>query len=221
METQSFAEQTTNLGSRLREERIAGEISIERAAAQLGVPPETITSMESGETAPSLPELELLAYLYRVPLMKILGAASDFEQPVRIKEDKKNAFILLRTRIIGATLKQARMEGGITLEVLSEELDIPQNTLEEYEAGTLPIPQPMLSALCTALGIDLGSLLSPITPKNKSKAAEAKLAELDTELNEFVSNPANLPYLQLAKKLSTFDAAKLREIAENLLEITY
>jgi hypothetical protein len=51
--------------------------------------------------------------------------------------------------------------------------------------------------------------------------SEVSSTGLDAQLNEFVANPANLPYIYLAKKLSTLDAAKLREIAENLLEITY
>jgi len=221
METQTLSEQAVILGSRLREEREANEITIEKAAAQIGVSPEMIESIENGETAPSLPELELLAYLYRVHLDKLLGAADALETPVRIKEKKKNAFILLRTRIIAATLKQARLEGGNSLEDLSAQLDIPLNTLEEYEAGTLPIPQPVLKALCAALGIELDALVSPLTPKHKPVGVEPPQSALDAELSEFVANPANLPYVQLAKKLSSFDAARLREIAENLLEITY
>lgn len=221
METRSLAEQAVVLGNRLREERETSEISIARAAAQLGVSPEMIESMESGETAPSLPELELLANLYRVPLAKLLGTEKDIETPVRLREDKKPAFILLRTRIIGTTLKQARLAEEISLENLAKDLDIAQNTLNEYESGTLPIPQPVLNTLCAALRIEMDKLLSPLTAKPKPVSAESKLSELDAELSDFVTNPANLPYLKLAKKLSETDATKLREIAENLLEITY
>lgn len=221
MENQPLAEQSVILGIRLREERAASDITLDQAAAQIGVSPEMIESLENGETAPSLPELELLAYLYRVPLKKLLGAADITEAPVRIKENKKNAFLLLRTRIIASTLKQARLAANIALEELSPRLDIPLNTLEEYEAGTLPIPQPLLAELCVVLGVEMESLISPLTPKTKPTDSEVSPTGLDAQLNEFVANPANLPYIYLAKKLSTLDAAKLREIAENLLEITY
>jgi hypothetical protein len=71
------------------------------------------------------------------------------------------------------------------------------------------------------LGVELDSLISPLTPKTRMTDSEVSSTGLDAQLNEFVANPANLPYIYLAKKLSTLDAAKLREIAENLLEITY
>lgn len=221
MEKQPLSEQASILGIRLREERESSGIDMDKAADQIGVSPKMIESIENGEIAPSLPELELLAYLYRVPLKKLLGATDVVNAPVRIKEDKKNAFILLRTRIIAATLKQARLEKGISLEDLSSQLSLALNTLEEYEAGTLPIPQPELAALCASLSIDLDALVSPLTPKDKPLEIESSTAELDSELKDFVANPANLPYLNLAKKLSALDAARLREIAENLLEITY
>jgi transcriptional regulator with XRE-family HTH domain len=206
---------------RLQEERTASDITLVQAAAQIGVSSEMIESIEKGETAPSLPELELLAYLYRVPLTKLLGAPEVSEAPVRIKEDKKNAFLHLRTRIIASTLKQARLSANLSLDDLSTKLGIPLNTLEEYEAGTLPIPQPLLSVICSALGVDMDSLISPLSPKIKPSDREVSSTILDEQLNEFVTNPVNLPYIYLAKKLSTLDAAKLREIAENLLEITY
>lgn len=221
MENQPHAEQSVILGVRLREERAANEITLDQAAAQIGVSPEMIESIEKGESAPSLPELELLAYLYRVPLNKLLGSADSEDTPVRIKEDKKNAFLLLRTRIIASTLKQARIAANIPVEELSTKLAMPVNTLEEYEAGTLPIPQPLLHELCTLVGVEMDSLISPLSPKTKPAEIETASTGLDAQLNEFVTNPANLPYIYLAKKLSTLDAAKLREIAENLLEITY
>lgn len=221
MENHLLAEQSASLGMRLHDERAASDITLDQAAAQIGVSPEMIESLEKGETAPSLPELELLAYLYRVPLKKLLGSAEVSEAPVRIKEDKKNAFLLLRTRIIASTLKQARLAAGISFDDLSTRLEIPPSTLEEYEAGTLPIPQPLLNKLCAEVSLDMDSLISPLTPKTKTSESEAASTGLDAQLNEFVTNPANLPYIYLAKKLSTLNAAKLREIAENLLEITY
>lgn len=220
METRSTSEQAVRLGNRLREEREMSEISIARAAAQLGVPVEMIESMEKGETAPSLPELELLANLYRVPLMKLINT-EEGEAQLRVHEDKRPAFILLRTRLIGAMLKQARLDKEISQEDLAKQCEIPQNTLEEYETGTLPIPQPVLVTLCDKLNLEMASLLSPITPKPVLPTEPTSSPNLPPELKEFVDNPSNLPYLNLAKTFSEMDAAKLRALAENLLEITY
>jgi len=221
MDIHDFSTKAAELGAKLREERELSEISIARAAAQLGVSPEMIDSMEKGENAPSLPELELLANLYRVRLQKLLGLVEDEEPVVRLPQEKRPAFIVIRTRIIAATLKQARLDAAIPLDDMALKLDVPVSTLEEYESGTLPIPQPELEKICNALEINPESLLSPLTPKRRNETIETATAVLPSGLSEFVSNPANLPYLQLAKKLSGMEADRLREIAESLLEITY
>ncbi len=221
MDIDDFSTKAVELGAKLREERELSEISIARAAAQLGVSPEMITSMENGENAPSLPELELLANLFRVPLQKLLGLVEEKEPAVRLAQEKRPAFILLRTRIIAATLKQARINAPLTIEEMAQRINFPVSTLEEFESGTLPIPQPVLEKACGELGISIDTLLSPLTPKPRTEVAETTPTSLPSELNEFVSNPANLPYLNLAKKLSGMEAARLREIAESLLEITY
>lgn len=220
METRSITEQVVKLGNRLREERELSEISIARAAAQLGIPTEMIESMEQGKSAPSLPELELLANLYRVPLMKLINT-EDSEAQIRVHEDKRPAFILLRTRLIGAMLKQARLDKELSREDLAKQCDIPLSTLEEYETGTLPIPQPVLVTLCDELNLEITSLLSPLTPKPVQPTEQSFSSNLPPELKEFINNPSNLPYLQLAKTFSEMDATKLRALAENLLEITY
>ncbi|HOW91173.1 MAG TPA: helix-turn-helix transcriptional regulator [Anaerolineaceae bacterium] len=221
MDINEFSTKAAELGAKLRVERELSEISDARAAAQLGVSPEMIESMENGENAPSLPELELLANLYRVRLHKLLGLMEDEEPVFRLPQEKRPAFIVIRTRIIAATLKQARLDSAIPLDDMALKLDVPVSTLEEYESGTLPIPQPMLEKICESLEINPDSLLSPLTPKQRNVAIETETSILPSELNEFVSNPANLPYIHLAKKLSGMEADRLREIAESLLEITY
>ena len=44
--------------------------------------------------------------------------------------------------------------------------------------------------------------------------------ELPAELQAFVSQPVNRPYLELAIKLSSMSSDKLRSVAEGLLDIT-
>jgi transcriptional regulator with XRE-family HTH domain len=46
------------------------------------------------------------------------------------------------------------------------------------------------------------------------------LPGLSDELRDFINKPSNLPFLELAMKLSHMDAKKLRDIAESILEIT-
>jgi len=225
MDLHSLTEQSVILGTRLLQERELSEKTIARAAAQLGVSSNTIKSFESGKTAPGLPQLELLALLYRTPLPKLLGSVDDSDPEVKFDQEKVPAFVTLRTRIIAATIKQARLHQKLSLKKAAESVGITVGAIKKYESGTLPVPEPVLENLCLSLGINIESLVSPLTPKTEYASSvafnEPNPSLLPPEISEFVSNPANLPYLELAKKLSTLDAAKLRTIAEDLLEITF
>jgi predicted NodU family carbamoyl transferase len=48
-----------------------------------------------------------------------------------------------------------------------------------------------------------------------------QIASLPEEIQQFISQPVNRPYMELAMKLSKLSADKLRAVAEGLLEITY
>jgi transcriptional regulator with XRE-family HTH domain len=224
MDPQSLTEQSVILGTRLLQERELSEKTIARAAAQLGVTSNTIKSFENGKTAPGLPQLELLALLYRTPLPKLLWGVDESAPEVKLDQEKAPAFVALRTRIIAATIKQARLHQKLSLKKAAERVGITVGAIKKYESATLPIPEPILENLCLSLGIKIESLVSQLTPKTESATGaafnEPNPSLLPPEIGEFVSNPANLPYLELAKKLSTLDAAKLRTIAEDLLEIT-
>lgn len=225
MDPQSLAEQSMMLGTRLLKERELSEKNIDRAAAQLGVTEETIKEFENGKTAPGLPQLELLALLYRTPLPKLLRDMDHSDAEVKLDQEKAPAFIALRTRIIAATIKQARLHQKLSLKEIADNVGISVGAIKKYESGTLPVPQPILENLCRNLGINIESLISPLTPKTEYASPvtfdESTPSLLPPEISEFVSNPANLPYLELARKLSSLDAAKLRNIAEDLLEITF
>jgi hypothetical protein len=45
--------------------------------------------------------------------------------------------------------------------------------------------------------------------------------KLPADLRAFASQPVNIPYLELARKLSTLSTDRLRSVAEGLLDITF
>jgi hypothetical protein len=45
--------------------------------------------------------------------------------------------------------------------------------------------------------------------------------KLPPDLRGFASQPVNIPYLELARKLSGMSKDKLRSVAEGLLDITF
>lgn len=67
---------TRKLGVLILDARLATRRSVKECAEALGVSPETFTSYENGETAPSLPQLEALAYFLDLPLEHFWGNES-------------------------------------------------------------------------------------------------------------------------------------------------
>ena len=58
-------------------------------------------------------------------------------------------------------------------------------------------------------------------PADVPSAGREDFLELPLELQEFVCQPVNLPYLELALTLSDLSAKKLRSVAEGILDITF
>lgn len=213
------------LGNRLLEERVSSEKTLARSAEQLGVTAKAIKSFESGRSSPSLPQIELLAALYRIPIEHVLGEGSELPKRPTLAAEKTNDFLEIRNRIIAATIKQQRLSQKKSIKKLAAAVGISAGLLSKFESAGTAIPQPVLRALCSQLEITQDTLLSPLTKKAEKVRTvvleDSDATSLPDELKEFVLNPINLPYLELAKRLSAMDAAKLRAIAENLLEITY
>ena len=213
------------LGEKLAAERESSEISVARAARQIGATSTAIRNIESGRAAPSLPQLELLSALYRVPISRFLYEENDPQPRNPIEPDKFVAFIDLRNRIIAATLRQSRQKQELSMKKLAELSGMSVSTVRKYESGSLPVPASALASLCANLGLEFESLLSPLNSIPSQPADETPATDeggetmLPDELREFVANPINQPYLILARRLSEIDARKLRSIAEDLLEI--
>jgi len=184
-----------------------------------------VKNYESGQSTPSLPQLEVLSELYRIPIENLLSGNPDLLKKTILPREKVNNFLEIRNRVIAATLKQQRLAQNWTIKKLAAAVGISAAILPRYESGETAIPAPILEHLCSQLGIPLKSLYSSITLQNSEPPPIASpsqdSSQLPEEVQSFIQNPANLPYLELAKRLSGMDATKLRAIAENLLEITF
>jgi transcriptional regulator with XRE-family HTH domain len=153
--------------------------------------------------------------------------AGDLQELLANKPDQSAVqhYAGLRDRMIALILRKTRLEQNLTNDEISTRCSLEPNELDQYESGNKPIPLPILELLCSEYQIPMLSLVPqkqeettvPIENDSSSEFQES----LPDGLSDFVNNPANLPYLELARKLSDLDAAKLRSIAEGLLEITY
>lgn len=131
--------------------------------------------------------------------------------------------ISLRHRIIGALLRQERTNANISLRLISNETGISQARLKAYELGIRPIPLPELEQILTVVGSRIETFFDqsgPIGEWMSSQAAMQKFLDLPKDLQDFVCQPVNRPYLELSMKLSSMSKDKLRSVAEGLLDIT-
>lgn len=210
------------LGLMIRDARLASGRSRKALAETLGISSSQLGAYESGDKSPSLPELEAIAFVFRLPLEHF------WSDDVLSEDDKKEEvdikrLIQLRQRVIGVKLRHYRESAGMSLAEVAREVGIPASRLRAYELAERPVPLPELETLAAALGVPLREFMDTEGPIGEWIVQQRQIAdflELPPELREFVSKPVNRPYLELAQRLSEMSVEKLRAVAEGLLEIT-
>jgi transcriptional regulator with XRE-family HTH domain len=211
------------LGLLIRDARLASRKSIPECASAINITPGIFRAYEEGRKSPSLPEVEALAYYFQMPIQRFWSkeAISD-DQPLTDSINLET-LIPLRQRIIGALLRQKRMEASLSLHSLAEETGISQSKLNAYELGQKPIPLPELESCLAVLGGRIENLFDqngPIGLWMSQQQAIHEFLKLPRDLQAFVCLPVNRPYLDLARNMSDISTEKMRSIAEGLLEIT-
>jgi transcriptional regulator with XRE-family HTH domain len=211
------------LGILIRDARLASRRSTKECAAAINVSNGIFKAYEEGRRAPSLPELETLVYYLELPINHFWKNETLSDAPARVADLNLPRLTGLRHRIIGALLRQARMNASLSLKSVAEQTGISTSRLKRYELGERPIPLPELEAILKALGGRIEMFFDQGGPvgqwMNQQKAIQQFL-DMPVELQNFVCQPINRPYLDLARKLSEMPTDKLRSVAEDLLDIT-
>ena len=212
------------LGVLIRDTRLAGRMTILECARITGVTAGIFRAWEEGRRSPSLPELEVLSYALHLPLHRFWSKDATSDDAPLTKAMNLPAFVGIRQRLIGALLRQMREKASISLRALSELSGISTARLKAYELGERPILLPELEGLTALLGGQVELLFDqtgPIGLWMVQQKAIQEFLKLPPEMQNFVSNLVNLPYLELAMKLSGMSTNKLRSVAEDLLDITF
>jgi transcriptional regulator with XRE-family HTH domain len=211
------------LGVLIRDARLSAGKRIDEGAAAIGVSEGTFQSYEMGESSPSLPELELLAYFLNTPLEHFWGSQSISTGSLSARQIDLEQLMGIRQRMIGARLRKSRIETDLSLDELAELTAIPAKQLEGYEYGLSPVPLPNLEMLTEILNIPIKECFDKQGPVGQWANQQRLIQDfliLTPELQDFISRPVNRPYLELAQRLSEMSVDKLRAVAEGLLEIT-
>ena len=215
---------TKKLGVLLRDARLASRKTLQECAEAIGVTKGVFKSYEEGRRSPSLPELEVLVYFLRLPINHFWGneAISDDASPTAPLDLPR--LLLLRQRMIGALLRQQREKANMSLRAVAQETGISSSRLKSFELGERPIPVPNLEVLFSALGSRVEELFDHSGPVGQwmiEQKAIQDFLKLPADLRAFASQPVNIPYLELARKLSSMSTDRLRSVAEDLLDITF
>lgn len=193
----------------------------EACAETLGLSLETYLQAESGDYPITLPQLEALSIFLKVPMGYFWGSE---ELPTDTAVDYHD-MIALRNRVIGVLLNQLRLRARRSRKETAEQIDVDEATIEAYELGTTAVPYLHLEQLARYLDGSLSMFMEDIHgPLARHETRYQLLKQFDRmtpELRAFITNPVNASYMETARKISLMDVARLRQIAEDLLEITY
>jgi transcriptional regulator with XRE-family HTH domain len=215
---------TRKLGVLIRDARVAARKTLTECATAIGTTGGILRAWEEGRRAPSLPELEVLAYYLDLPIRHFWSKEAVSDDAPRTATLDLPALVAVRQRMTGALLRQEREKASISVKALGEQTGISASRIRAYEMGEHPIPMPVLEGLVAALGGQVEDMFDQTGPigqwMNQQKAIQDFL-QLPPDLRDFVCRPVNLPYLQLALKLSGLSTEKLRGVAEDLLDITF
>jgi len=211
-------------GVKIRHARTRAGLSQKDVGQALGVSPDLISDMEFGRRDVSLPQIEVMALLFNVPVIYFWSEEGIEEPDLSFKAQEALA---LRQRIIGVLLRQARAEAGRSQEDLAKLLNVPTSRISAYEFGKTDIPLHELEVLSEYLNVSLTYFMDqgikPHGANGQVTSLEeiANYSQLPPEVRDFLVNPANLLYINIAMKLSKVSAGTLRGLAEGLLEVTY
>ena len=221
---ENLKQKSIMMGKLIHDARRKTNRKADDCAQAIGVSTEQFKAYERGEKPISLPELEAVAYFLDVPIehfwARETAALGDNYRVISNLEK----LIPLRNRMIGAMLRQARLEAGLSLEALAIHTEIDTERLEAFELGEESIPVPELEALSGLLQRSIREFQDqhgPVGVWNAQQRALHNFLTLPLDLQLFIAKPVNRPYLDLAVRLSDMSVEKLRAVAEGLLEITY
>lgn len=211
---------TKMLGAILREVRLEAGESIRASAQLIGVSPSTFSSYEHGRKGIPLPELEVFAYANDIPIDVFwTGEIDDVTQDPAFNADRS---ISIRKRLIGVQLRMLRQEADFSIKDFAKRIGFPPSRVSAYERGERPVPLPELEIMAEALGKPIEDFVEsegPIGAWIESRRAYESISKLPLDVQKFVADRENLPYISVAMALSSVSADRLRELSNSLRDL--
>ena len=213
------------LAKNLEKAREASGKSLKDISDLLGIPSSRLKNYEKGKYIPSLPELESISYIYRIPVFRLAGIEPNANFNLAPNADQLQQLIEIRQEIISTRLLLAREEKDISIKDLAKQTGVTPGRIKRFETGS---SQPQIDELINisrALAIDFSEFVdddSPIGNWQEEQVIFDHIRKLPKDLLEFIADPQNRPHLEVAKNLSKIgvaDLEQLRDALGNLLSV--
>jgi transcriptional regulator with XRE-family HTH domain len=223
------ASRTINIRNRIigilvKRARLQAGKSQQECAEALKCSPFMFSQYEQGLRGLALPQLEVLAYMLDVPLDSLWNedyTQPEEEEPAALPVDQ---LMLIRRKELAIRFRQCRQVAGMTQAGMGQLLGRSAYIISQYEHGRRDIPlaemEVMLEQCHGSITDFLDTDTIPLGQADQARQTLMMLNELPPDVREFVLKPTNGLYLRIAILLSTLKADSLRQIAENLLDIT-
>ena len=214
---------TKKLGVLIRDARLFARRTPQETAEAMGISRGILKAYEEGRRAPSLPELEVLVYYLKLPISHFWGREAISDDGPSTAALDLSRLMPVRQRLIGALLRQERNRANMSVKDVADATGVSSARLKAYELGERPIPLPELEIILDIYGTRVEEFFDKSGPVGKwmtDQKSVNRFLELPEELQNFVCQAVNLPYLELAMKLSDMSKERLRSVAEGLLDIT-
>jgi len=189
----------------------------------LGIPTSRLKNYEAGKYIPSLPEIEALSFVYRIPVLAFFQEDTVRKLIHTPENNQLQKLIEIRHRIISTRIHLARENAEISLKQLSQITSIPTSRIKRYEKGTTPIALDDLKKITKALNLTLDSLFdhkSPLGNWQDTQSENLAFEYLPEEIKEFIVDSDNLRYLYTAQDLSKIGIERLDNLSNSLAELT-
>lgn len=141
---------------RIKHIRLLKQRSINDCAIFLNISEEQYLKFEEGITPLTLPDIELLAIYFRIPLQTFFN-----NEPIKdysiflLSNEIHPKFIKLRHKMIHAKYAIAKEKRGLTIDDIHQATQIPMEVLHAYDKGDSSIPFDHLLLMSDALATPL------------------------------------------------------------------
>jgi transcriptional regulator with XRE-family HTH domain len=204
------------IGLLIRRAREGAGRTVAQLAEALQTKPATIKAYELGMHEPSLVELLAISDWLSVPVTALLDETGP-TLPIANGQLNAQAALQLRNHVMGARLKQARLEKGESLKITAGAVVITSSRLKSYELGEA-IPITVLEALTAHFELTMQHWFEvDALHINPAQQQQTAFAALPSDVRAFVTDADALPHLRMAMQLHALPDDDVRRVAEALL----